>query len=142
MSVVLRRVPADWEHPKNPPEVQEELGTYIPQYPEPWDLALKEWRDEEPHSLQMLTGEVEPNLNSFTPPPDPISYCRFPPGALLTHYQLYEEVSFGTPVSPVFEEPKALVAWMVGRPVFGEPGTAWTLEDAARFVAAALEELV
>ena len=142
MSVVIRRVPAGWEHPEHADEQQHTFGEHVPMNPEPWSEALDEWRDDEENSLRMLTGDEELNPTTYSPPPDPVNHMP-ETDEPKTHFQLYEEVSYGTPLSPVFAAPEEIVDWMAGKYVGqADTGEIWTREAAARFVDAALADLV
>lgn len=83
----VRRVPSNWEHPKN------EQGQYIGLCSR--DL-LSYWDEED--------GENTPDMNSFMPDW---------PKEEMTHYQMYETTSEGTPISPVFADPESLARWLV-----------------------------
>ncbi len=95
MSIEVRRVPANWEHPKN------EKGDYIPHYERPPSYAQEEieeglcdgWLD---NSLPNYGRNVLPQW----------------PDAERTHYQMYEVTTEGTPISPVMETPEALARWI------------------------------
>jgi hypothetical protein len=91
----VRRVPASWEHP------QDEHGNYIPMHehaPEYSVGVLEEgirdgWlREEFPHT----SVSIMPNWWDED----------------RTHYQMYEDVTEGTPISPVMESPEALARWL------------------------------
>lgn len=108
MSRRLRRVPSNWEHPKK------ENGDYQPMYDQYYGDALDEWLKNH----QMWQDGTHPDLQD-----NPQRKTEFPFFALwdgdapeinyyhtkkyceedLTHIQLYEDVSEGTPVSPVFK---------------------------------------
>ena len=60
---------------------------------------MEEWREED---------DCEP------PRPDPKHY-REEWTEEPTHYQIYENVSEGTPTSPVFETQKQMVEWLIGQ---------------------------
>ena len=103
----LRKVPANWEHPKG------DDGRYQPMREEFYGDALNEWL----RNHNEWEGGTHPNLIE-TPelkkkypfwamwesnPPDVKHYQtkKYLPEEL-THIQLYEDTSEGTPVSPVF----------------------------------------
>jgi hypothetical protein len=44
--------------------------------------------------------------------PDPNDYTPPWPAAQCTHWQYYDEVTAGTPISPVFGSPEDLASWM------------------------------
>lgn len=118
MSREIRKVPANWEHPKN------EYGKYQPMFNEFYGDVLNEWWEEH---QQWEAGthpdlEEDPLLKQKYPffamwngnPPDVEYYQtkKYSPEEL-THIQLYEDTSEGTPLSPVFkkEEFENLCEW-------------------------------
>ena len=94
MSREVRRVPASWEHPKN------EQGHYVPHH------------EHFPYNKE----EIEEGLRDGWLDNNPPNYGRdvMPqwPDAERTHYQMYESVTEGTPISPVMETPEALAHWL------------------------------
>lgn len=118
MSREVRRVPANWKHPKD------ERGHLIPLYGDSfskraaewdekatqWDKGFHrfyggEWRPKEPSQ----TGTFEEYDGSR---PQGHEYMPDWPEAERTHYQMYETVTEGTPISPVMETPEALARWL------------------------------
>ena len=110
-----RRVPPDWQHPKN------DNGRYIPLYDEYYPTALEEWYAgwkswEEDGSKEHQYWDYE------GPPPDPESYRqRFWTDEEATHYMMYEDTTEGTPISPAFATPEELAHWLedTGASAFG-----------------------
>ena len=103
MSREVRRVPASWEHPKN------EQGHHIPHQKhfsyneEEIAEGLRDgWLDNSP-----------PNYGCDVMPQWPESER--------THYQMYESVTEGTPISPVMESPEALARWLADNKVSAGP---------------------
>ena len=94
MGCAVRRVPANWEHPKN------ELGNHIPMF------------EHFPYNKE----EVEEGLREGWLPNDPPNYgCDIMPQwpkSERTHYQMYETVTEGTPISPVCASPEELAQWL------------------------------
>ena len=94
MSREVRRVPASWEHPKN------EQGHYVPHH------------EHFPYNQE----EIEEGLRDGWLDNNPPNYgCDVMPQWLepeRTHYQMYESVTEGTPISPVMESPEALARWL------------------------------
>jgi hypothetical protein len=99
----IRSVPLDWEHPKD------EKGHYRPLNDQTW--------------LQSLCSRLRYDLPYYLKPshwkeiaelwPDP-QYCRpYWPKHKAIAFQMYETVSEGTPVSPVFETLDGLKLWLV-----------------------------
>jgi hypothetical protein len=112
----IRRVPADWEHPRDSVE------RFMPMRDEPWEDAVKAWdeghalwergehKDQQPGGL--ADGEPPCGFDEWhgeRPAPEDYrpAYTSEP-----THYQAYETVSEGTPVSPVFATLAELADWM------------------------------
>jgi len=85
----IRRVPPGWQHPKD------EQGIYIPLLDMTYEEALETCLDDED-----WCPEPEWYRPAFDQEP--------------THYQVYEDVSEGTPVSPVFATEDELLAWLIG----------------------------
>ena len=92
----------------------------MPKYQSKWDDEMASWikqRDTwnrnngkpEGYSYQEFTDD----WNAGGPPPNFHYFHTWYDGPC-THYQIYETVSEGTPVSPVFETRKEMVEWLVG----------------------------
>lgn len=114
----LRSVPANWEHPKK------DDGQYQPMYDEYYGDALMEWLNEHKQWEESTHSDLvdNPDLKKEYPfyamwngnPPDVAYYrTRKFTEEELTHIQLYEDTSEGTPISPVFkkEEFEKLCEW-------------------------------
>jgi len=141
----IRRVPPDWEHPTYTAEMVRDLGkpagwvgTPVPLYDKVYAEAAKEWlaqaaawaRGEHPDQQQYpeATARYLGYWEWSSGPPDPGSYRRRAwTEAEATHFQVYETVSEGTPVSPVLDSRDAVRAWCVGASAF------YTEAAAARF---------
>lgn len=105
MSRRIRRVPKDWQHPTD------ENGRYLPIEDQTYPGAIVD------HLRRLLWYLLRPQyigdwLEGF---PDK-AYCRphFRKGAAVC-YQVYEEVSEGTPISPIFESLTELKTWLLKR---------------------------
>lgn len=120
MSRKIRRVPANWEHPK-----AERGDGFQPLYDEDfhdaswkwWEAAVR-WHNAS-HGTRCLEEHEMAAIDDHPwywqwdgPPPDQ-DYYRQPSTAERTHYQMYETVSEGTPVSPVFASLQELEDWLV-----------------------------
>ncbi|HEX9640586.1 MAG TPA: hypothetical protein VGB13_04660 [Candidatus Krumholzibacteria bacterium] len=122
----IRRVPPDWEHPRDP------RGRYIPlsdgrDYHEDAALWLTELAAWEAGTHRYLTGEGLKDGKPWTtksehrywwdydgPPPEARHHMLVDvPESECTHYQLYETTSEGTPHHdcPVFATLGALIDW-------------------------------
>lgn len=114
MGCEVRRVPANWQHPKN------EKGNYIPLFDggcyqsrvEDWDEESTKWArgefpeyaDEEIRKLTYEEWEGErPKAEDYMP-------CWTEAEA--THFMMYEDTSEGTPISPAFVTPEELAHWL------------------------------
>jgi hypothetical protein len=90
----VRRVPADWKHPKNDEGHYLPMHKHFPYNEEKVQEGLKDgWLKDEP-----------PNYGCDVMPQWPASER--------THLQMYETCSEGTPISPVMETPKKLARWL------------------------------
>jgi hypothetical protein len=85
MGRTVRRVPADWKHPRNG------RGHFIPLYPGAFSRP-----------------EADPD-----DPTDPSLCMPDWPAEERTHLMMYEDTSEGTPLSPALETPVDLVRWLV-----------------------------
>ena len=90
----VRRVPANWEHPKN------SHGHFVPLH------------DRFPYN----SAEIEEGLRDGWLSNDPPNYgCDVMPqwpAEQCTHLQMYETCSEGTPISPVMATPEELARWL------------------------------
>lgn len=114
----IRKVPANWEHPKK------DNGGYQPLYKEYYEDAFNEWLDNHNKWADGTHADLKehPEYKSDYPfyamyggnPPDVEYYqTRKYNEDELTHIQLYENTSEGTPLSPVFraDEFENLCEW-------------------------------
>ena len=113
MGRAVRRVPADWDHPKDM------YGALQPMHDRPFKKDADEW--EANYALWLdgerpeYCGSISANLRFWEwegPPPDPEYYRPDFQEGSCTHYQMYETTSEGTPISPVFATPEALATWL------------------------------
>lgn len=114
----VRRVPLDWQHPKN------RSDHYVPLFDWAYTYKIDFGTDPE-------VGEVRPvervSFDSFAAfsafhvatwpeegTPDPTAYMLTDvPMSERVGYQFYETVTEGTPVSPIMPDPESMVAWLV-----------------------------
>lgn len=120
----IRRVPADWQHPKDDKGRYISLfdGNNLKEAQAYWDDGAVLWKqgkrrdtpnERKPDHVSwyawMLTGPVVPIERKYLKlpydewdgkRPDPKDYTDFG-GRPCTHFQCYENVSEGTPVGPV-----------------------------------------
>lgn len=108
----IRRVPPDWQHPRNA------LGHYEPLHDRSYEAALAEWTEgkrkwdagEDPHRAQHPKSTWEAWSGAA---PNPDYYRPDWPAESATAFQVYETVSEGTPVSPVLATHDDLIHWLV-----------------------------
>lgn len=109
----VRRVPKDWQHPKR------DNGSYQPMYDKSFKEAAKEWKDgfaawergERPDYCTGTSTTYE-YWEYHGSPPDAEYYRPHWNDEERTHFQMYENVSEGTPISPVMETPEELARWL------------------------------
>lgn len=138
----IRRVPADWEHPKvSQPNwrTQQMEEAYQPLFDCPFEEQAREWMDA---AIAWDNG-TDPDCALHKAdhpfywqwagdPPDPKSY-RPRWASEPTHYQMYENATEGTPVTPHFATKAELVDWLVEHGEYGDE-RGWVRENAERFV--------
>lgn len=120
----VRRVPANWKHPKNA------HGQFIPlfdghdyaEWAKEWDEGAAKWaRREFPKYASENDRKMtytawagfRPNKKAFMPDW---------PETERTHYMMYETTTEGTPISPAFATQEALAQWLAdtGASAFGD----------------------
>lgn len=123
----VRRVPANWQHPKN------ERGQYVPLLDEDYGTAARQWLDDAiawdngTHADAAAHKAEYPFFWQWeSDPPDSESYRPAYVGEP-THYQMYETTSEGTPISPVMETPEELARWLAdtNASAFGDQGATY-----------------
>jgi hypothetical protein len=131
----VRKVPPNWEHPKD------ESGRYDPLLDEYYPKAAKNWLDSciawENGTHPDLLGhddrkELYPYYWEWDQPPNE-EYCRPYPDEQATWFQLYETVSEGTPTTPPFETKAELVEYLVKHGEYHDP-RGWSRESAEYIV--------
>lgn len=153
----IRRVPADWEHPrqqcKHSPwtggchEAKANGGRcFMPLHNRDYDTEAREWiaaaekwhrGEPDEHSRAEDMAEHPFYWDWSGPPPDKDYYRPKWTDAECTHFQVYETVSEGTPVTPHFATKAELVDYLVAHGDFwdqhrGEGG--WSRKAAEQFV--------
>jgi len=121
MSREIRRVPKNWQHPKD-----ESTGRYKPLFDNDYDTAAANWIADLiawENNVEVFPSDGKPIDKTLRfaryfweyagNPPDADYYRAEPWAEPPTCYQVYETVSEGTPVSPVFETLDAMVFWLV-----------------------------
>src|SRR3990167_4438568 len=98
----VRRVPADWQHPKD-----EHTGRYKPLFEgdryEPRRKDLEE---------NLAADGLKAAIDWCGNPPDINDYMPNWPESEKTHLMMYEDTSEGTPISPAFATPEELARWL------------------------------
>jgi hypothetical protein len=132
----LRRVPPNWQHPKNPcnhfckPNCNGEH--YQPMDNETFESAAKNWKEKflswEQGKRPDYCDEEHTKLEYWewvSNPPDR-KYYRPYKDEEATWYQVYETVSEGTPVTPPFATQQELVEYLINH------GDSWDQELLAK----------
>lgn len=113
----IRKVPPEWQHPKDA------RGNYEPLLDRSFDEAIDEWIEarrkwragEDPkraeHEAQV--GHPVAYQEWSDGPPSPEYHRPGWPEESRTAFQVYETVSEGTPISPVFLTKDELIQWLV-----------------------------
>jgi len=116
----VRRVPKNWEHPKD------ENGNYIPllgySFPEKlreWEERNQKWSEGFKWSYSEEAWEVIPKKFKHLTyeeysgsKPKEEDYMPDWSERERTHWQMYEDTSEGTPISPVMKTPEELARWL------------------------------
>jgi hypothetical protein len=121
----IRRVPANWEHPLladqdryRTPNGWDWTGQgrhFQPMFDEDYETALQQWWDER-QQWKAGTHEYQSDgtYEAFAGrSPDPDYYRPAWTDDERTHFQVYETVSEGTPISPVFASRAEIADWLV-----------------------------
>lgn len=116
----VRRVPANWQHPKT---VRGEFvsldGSVFSQCLAEWDEGAAKWADG---LVADFHGGWEPKPERYAgvtyvewdgERPVASEYMPEWSEAERTHWQMYETASEGTPISPVMATPEELARWLV-----------------------------
>lgn len=109
----VRRVPANWQHPKDESSTKDR---YKPLFPgERYEDSKTEWLEK------CATEGMQAALDYCGNPPDINDYMPNWPEAERTHLMMYEDTSEGTPISPAFATPEELARWCAdnGASIFG-----------------------
>ena len=97
----VRRVPADWQHPKN------EYDRYKPLYPG------ERYKANAEGFLEKANAEgLQEAIDWYGQAPDQNDYMPDWPASERTHLMMYEDTSEGTPISPAFATPEELARWL------------------------------
>lgn len=114
----IRRVPLGWQHPKN------ERGHYQPMRDETFDEAFARWEQARQDWVNDKDGERTRIFDTYYDgkevafekwhgrSPDPDYYRPAWPDDAVLGFCMYETVSEGTPVSPVFATLQEMEDWL------------------------------
>jgi len=135
----IRKVPAGWQHPKySKDQIRHtwQKDAFHPMYDRDYDTACADWYAE---AAKFTPNEYAKWFHDYYGSPPDKEYYREQSWAEeeATHFVVYETVSEGTPVTPIFEKPEDLVAYLVENGDFwdqerGDGG--WDREAAEKFV--------
>jgi hypothetical protein len=113
----VRRVPPDWDHEKYS---SKPLGDRFGKALTDWIKGYSEWRKGYRYSHlveEWIPIEQEYKQYPYTDfvgdRPDPNDYMPDWNESDRTHYQVYENVTEGTPISPVFATEEEMIDWLV-----------------------------
>ena len=130
----IRRVPCEWEHPKN------EKGNYQPMFDEDFDTVLDKWVNgyklwkEGKHEDQIkYPNKTTTYWDWVGNPPNPEYYRPKWKKEEMVCFQVYETVSEGTPVTPAFLTKKELIKYLIDYGTFWDD-KGYTREQAEAFV--------
>jgi hypothetical protein len=97
----VRRVPYDWQHPKN------EFDRYKPLFPG------ERYEANATGFMEKANAEgLQEAIDWYGQAPDQNDYMPNWPESERTHYMMYEDTSEGTPISPAFATPEELARWL------------------------------
>ncbi len=117
----VRRVPANWQHPRVSVFALTQKGykeIYLPIGP--FEDLLTRVEEFKAKLRNCRTEDEQYALLSNEPPSG--DYMPNWPSSVATHYMMYETCSEGTPISPAFATPEALARWLTdtGASMFGD----------------------
>jgi hypothetical protein len=110
----VRRVPADWQHPRD------DQGQFVPLFNgedferrlRTWEAGAAAWAQGEFPACAHAGHRQEPYEKWAGARPSPQRYMPCWDPAVCTHYVMYETTTEGTPISPVMESEEALARWL------------------------------
>lgn len=132
----IRRVPPNWEHPK---DENFNDGRYQPMHETSFEKRKNEWIAEFLAWENKTHSSYDPEYTYWEwsgNPPDRTYYVPYKPEEA-TWFQVYETVSEGTPVSPPFETEEELIKYLATYGDFWDQKRGagpWNIESAAQFV--------
>lgn len=125
MSREVRRVPANWQHPKYDAEEVAARGDYLRGRYKP----LRRGYEADASDFLALANAkgLQEAVDYFGQAPNREHYMPDWPDAERTHLMMYETTSEGTPISPSFATPEELARWLAdsGASAFGSSGATY-----------------
>jgi hypothetical protein len=117
----VRRVPADWQHPKK--QMFDHRGQWVERYEalhggnwaedaKRWDDAREKWERGEFPDYASEENKALPFDQWDSQRPYSGDYMPQWPESERTHLMMYETTSEGTPISPAFATPEELARWL------------------------------
>ena len=119
MGRTVRRVHQNWEHP------QDENSNFIPLLEGPYSKRLESWEEGRQKWSQGLQDDWNGGWKKKDPEYDGMQYFEYAgqrpfkdeympewSNEESTHYQMYEDTTEGTPLSPVMSSPEELAQWL------------------------------
>ncbi len=111
----IRRVPPNWEHPTN------KLGHFIPMFDETYEAALAEWtankklwdQGKHPNQEEFKEETAQHTYEEWAGPAPNREYHRPEFQEEPTWYQVYENITEGTPQTPPFATTEELEEYLV-----------------------------
>ena len=98
----VRRVPPDWQHPRQ----EDNASRFVPLYG-------RSYTDEAAEFLAMANEKgLQKAVDWFGRAPDKNDYMPEWTPEQATHFMMYEDTSEGTPISPAFATPEELARWL------------------------------
>ena len=134
MGTEVRRVPADWQHPKS------EHGEYVALFDgTDYERSVRKWDEEAAKWGEGLRrdykggwqpiGDVDSESYAEWSGERPVAADYMPrwTDAERTHLMMYEDTSEGTPISPAFATPEELARWLAdsNASAFGSEGASY-----------------
>ncbi len=120
----VRKVPGNWQHPKDA------KGLYIPLFGGPYSVVAAQWdKDEQDWNngfcddgtgkLVELSDDQKGHPYSWYDDERPKAKDFMPewPEEQRTHFMMYETTTEGTPISPTFETKEELAHWLTNNNV-------------------------
>lgn len=117
MSREVRRVPADWKHPRE----SGRSNMHRPLFEGPWEARAEQWDKDAALFARGLDSQGDPlpvDMKATTfaewdgDRPEQRDYMPTWTDAEKTHWQMYETTTEGTPISPVCDSPENLARWL------------------------------